>query len=141
MTFKQSKAELIGRRAELIAELFFQDLNPEYVAQPVPHVGYDLLVGFANSRGGINNYIVEVKSTERPVSSLFPLQTKIYNRLANSNIPALLLVVDVKQNQVFYGWLRPEDFEGGSDINTVMIPVTAVDDVVKAELRSQLATR
>lgn len=140
MTIKQSKAQLIARRAELIAELFFQDLNADYVAQPASNAGYDFLVGFANTRGGTNNYIVEVKATERPVTSLFPLETKLYERLANSNIPALLLVVDVKRNQVFYGRLRPESIEGQRDINTVKIPVIAVDDAVRAELRNELSS-
>ncbi len=140
MTIKQSKAQLIARRAELIAELFFQDLNADYVAQPASNAGYDFLVGFANTRGGTNNYIVEVKATERPVTSLFPLETKLYKRLANSNIPALLLVVDVKGNQVFYGRIRPESIEGQRDINIVKIPVIAVDDAVRAGLRNELSS-
>lgn len=140
MTIKPSKAELIGRRAELIAELFFQDLNADYVAQPSSHVGYDYLVGFLNARGGMNNYIVEVKATEKRVSSRFPLQRKHYERLTNSNTPALLLVVNVKENQVFYGSLRPESIEGHDDTDTVMIPVVAVDDALRAELRRQFSS-
>jgi hypothetical protein len=140
MTIKQSKPYIIGRRAELIAELFLQDLNASYVARPTNDVGYDFFVGFPNSKGGINNYVVEIKATERAVPSRFPIQTKLYERLAHSNTPALLLVVDVKQNRLFYALLTPEGIEGRRETHTVMIPVKEIDDVVKKELRRRLSS-
>lgn len=139
MTIERSKPYIIGRRAELIAELFLQDLNPYYVAKPTNDVGYDLFVGFPNTRGGINNFVVEVKATERPVPSRFPIQRKLYELLAHSNIPALLLVVDVKQNRLFYAWLTPPSIEGRRDSHTIMIPVTEVSGAVKEELRQKLS--
>ncbi len=137
MTIKQSKAYMLGRRGELIVELFLQDLGPPFVAKPTTDFGYDFFVGFSNVDGGINNYAVQVKATERPVPSRFPIQTTLYERLAHSNIPALLIVVDVKQNRLFYAWLTPE-CERRRGVHTIMIPVKEVDDIVKEELRKQL---
>jgi len=142
MTNKQSsKAYMVGRRGELIAELFLQDMNPSFVAKPTSDLGYDFLVGFPNTNGGINNYAVQVKATEQPVPSRFPIQTTVYKCLAHSNIPALLIVVDVKQNLLFYAWLTPEITKGRSrETHTIRIPVTEVNDLVKEELRKQLAS-
>ena len=134
-----ANAQIIGRRGELIAELFLQDLHPSFVAKPTPDFGYDFFIGFPNAYGGINNYAVEVKATERPVPSRFSLNTDVYERLANSNIPALLIIVDVKQNRLFYAWLTPQDIEGQQSTHTIKIPVTEVNDIVKEKLRKQLA--
>ncbi|MCP4700821.1 MAG: DUF4365 domain-containing protein [Gammaproteobacteria bacterium] len=139
MNSKQSKAEIIERRGELIAELFLQDLNPSFVAKPTTDFGYDFFIGFPNANGGINNYAVEVKATERPVSSRFSVKTTLYERLAHSNIPALLIVVDVKQNRLFYAWLTHEGTKKRCT-HTTRIPVTEVDDAVKEKLRKQLVS-
>jgi len=139
MTIRQSRPYIIGRRGELIAELFLQDLNPSFVAKPTTDFGYEFFVGFPNSDGGINNYAVEVKATERPVPSSVPISTAIYERLTHSNIPALLLVIDVKQNRLFYSWLKSESTGGSRKVNTIMVPVKEIDDVAKEELRKLLA--
>lgn len=132
------KAEIMGRRGELLAELFLQDLGAEFVARPTADLGYDFFVGFNNSDGGLNVAAVEVKATERPVKSRFPIEKRVFRRLANSNIPVLLLVVDVKENQLFYA--LPDDCTAGEDPggNTVSIPLTLVDETTKRELRHLL---
>ncbi len=139
MTIKNSQTFMTGRRGELIAELFLQDLNPSFVAKPTSDFGYDFYLGFQNANGGINNYAVQVKATSRPVPPRFPLDTELYKFLAHSNIPALLIVVDVKQNKLFYAWLTQE--MGEVDQKTkkmIRIPVTEVNDLVKKELRQKL---
>lgn len=140
MTIKNSQAHMIWRRGELIAELFLQDLNPTFVAKPTSDFGYDFYLGFQNANGGINNYAVQVKATSRPVPSRFPLHTKLYKLLTHSNIPALLIVVDVKQNKLFYAWLSPEMSKNVQETKTtIRIPVTEVNDLVKEELRKKLS--
>jgi len=48
----------------------------------------------------------------------------------------LLLVIDVKQNQYYYTW--PSDHkDGDANRNTVMIPLTRIND----ETRASLVTR
>lgn len=131
---------MVGRRGELMAELFLQDLNPSFVAKPTSDFGYDFYLGFQNPNGGINNYAVQVKATSNPVPPQFPLNTKLFKLLTHSNIPGLLIVADVKQNKLFYAWLTPE--KGNADQegkNIVRIPVTEVNDSVKEELRKKLS--
>lgn len=134
----RQKAELLGRRGELLAELFLQDLGAEFVARPTTDLGYDFFVGFNNSEGGVNIAAVEVKATERPVQQRFPLQRQLFRRLAYSNIPVLLLVANVKENRLFYA--LPGTFSSvvESGASTVSIPVTAVDDTTRNELRHLL---
>ncbi len=131
---KQTKIEHARRRAELLAELFLQELEPRFVAQAtVSDFLYDFFVGFQNPRGGMNTFAVEVKSTERPVNGEFKIPAKVHNLLANSNIPVLLLVIDVKENQLYYAW--PCDHPDVSSLNeTIDIPVIHVDPETKREL-------
>lgn len=132
------KSHIIGRRGELIAELFLQELNPSFVAKPTSDFGYDFFVGFPNIHGGVNNYAVRVQATERPVGSRFPIDKNTCHLLAHSNIPALLVVVDVKQNRLFYAWLTPEISQGDDGAQKVGIPVMEVDDSAKEALRGEL---
>jgi len=139
MTIKKSKADMIKRRGELLTELFLQDMNPSFVAKPTFGLGYDFLIGFPNTSGGINNCAVRVEATERPVPSRFPTDAKKCSLLAHSNIPALLIVADVKQNRLFHARLTPEVTEGSGGVHKVRIPVTELSDLAKEELRRQLA--
>ncbi len=132
-------AEMVGRRAELMAELFLQDLGAEFVARPSAAVGYDFFVGFNNPEGGVNLAAVEVKATDQPVPARFMVQRRLFRRLVNSNIPVLLLVVNVKDNRLFYA-LPASDPPEDSDANTVSIPLTPVDEAAKDELRHLLAS-
>jgi len=136
----RSKAEMLGRRGELLAELFLQDLGADFVARPTADLGYDLFVGFSNPDGGVNIAAVEVKATERPIQSRYPVQKRLFRRLANSNIPVLLLVVNVKENRLFYA--LPGDYAIDEDAaeTTVSIPMTEVDESTKSELRHLLMT-
>jgi len=63
MTESNSQSGLIGRRSELMAELFLQELNPKFLARPTEDFGFDFLVTFKNPKGGLNTYGVEVKGT------------------------------------------------------------------------------
>ncbi len=67
-----------------------------FISSQQVDLSYDFLVGFTNPYGGINNYAVEVKTTECHVGSGYRLNAKQYEILANSNIPVILLVIDVK---------------------------------------------
>lgn len=132
-----SRAERAGRRAELLAEVFFQELEPEFIARPpTPRVGYDLLVGFRNGKSGINTFAVEVKPTERPVGPRFPLPRRTFERLAHSNVPGILLVVDVKRNRLYYAWLRANS--AVREAAAVSVPIVELTDATKPALRRRL---
>jgi hypothetical protein len=134
----RDKSELLGRRGELLAELFLQELGAEFVARPTAELGYDFFVGFNNPDGGLNIAAVQVKATDRPVQSRFAVQKRLYRRLANSNVPVLLLVVNVKENRLFYA--LPDAYAPGEEAstNTVQIPMTPVDETTRDELRHLL---
>jgi hypothetical protein len=135
---------MIGRRGELMAELFLQELGATFIAKSTaPDIPYDFFIGFATANGGLNIYAVEVKATEQPISSRYPLRGRLVGYLANSNIPVLLLIVDVKRNRLYYTWgdsiATTPQYNGGS--LTVMVPVIEIDDSVKTALRDELMTK
>lgn len=137
MTETRSSAAFLGRRGELLAEIFLQGLEPTFLNRPTHDVGYDFFVGFKNSEGGLNTYGVEVKATERAVSSSFVITTHTYRRLISSNFPGLLLVVQVKQNVLFYA-LPQSDCNVISGNKTVTVPVTEINEKTILSLRKRL---
>ena len=135
-----SLKEMVGRRGELLGELFLQELQPEFVARAPSDFGYGFLIGFRNSKGGINNVAVEVKATEKVVGLEYPLQRREYERWAHSNIPILLLVIDVKENRYYYSMLSPEADRVSGDSGTIKIDLTEVTESSKRELLDKLTT-
>jgi len=135
----KSQAEIVARRAELLVELFLQDLGATFVSDPSSATGYDFIVAFQNGEGGTNFSAVEVKATDRPIVHSYPLDTKWYKRLAHSNVPSLLLVVDAKQNRLYHAWPGEGDVKKlNSDARTVRVPVVPIDDAVKEQIRKRL---
>jgi len=137
MNNTRTQAGIVGRRAELMAELFLQDLGATFVSQPTADTGIDFVVAFPNGQGGMNLSAVEVKATEQPVGDFYPLETKWYKRLAHSNVPSLLLVADAKRNQLYFAWPGEEDVN--PSVRTVRVRVTPIDDEVKEQIRGRLA--
>lgn len=135
----QTKTQFIERRAELMTELFLEGLQPRFVARVTnSDFVFDFLISFLNTQGGINTFAVKVKSTEQPVNGKFNLQRALYKTLANSNLPVLLLVVDVKQNQFYYAW--PHDNPELAPVgDLVRVPVSVVDDETIRLLLARMA--
>ena len=138
MTRLTNRTNIAERRAELMAELFLQELDPSFLSQAPNRAdaGYDLLVGFPNKKAGVNTVAVQVKATQRSVTSRAQIPREDFDRLVNSNIPALLLVADVKRNRLYYAWLQAEDGRHGKDF--VSVPVTEVDEEQKKRLSEEL---
>lgn len=136
----KARAEMLGRRGELLAELFLQELGAEFVARPTSDLGYDFLVGFENPEGGVNMAVVEVESTERPVQSHYPVDKRLFRRFAHSNIPVLLLIANVKENRLFYALFGSFAPKTESTASKVSIPLTPLDGSAKDELRELLAS-
>jgi hypothetical protein len=133
-----SHAEFVGRRSELLAELFLQELEPRFLSRPSADLGFDFLVGFANPDGGVNTFAVEVKSTEQAISSPFPIDKKSYLRLVSSNLPGLLLAVDVKQNKLFCAWPERDSADLIGWSAKIKGPVIEINDATKNDLRKRL---
>jgi len=136
MNNTKSQAEIAARRAELLVELFLQDLGATFVSDPRADTGYDFIVAFPNGKGGTNFSAVEVKATDRPIGHSYPLNKRWYKRLAHSNVPSLLLVVDAKQNRLYHAWLGEGEMK--TDARTVRVPVVPIDDAVKEQIRERL---
>jgi hypothetical protein len=120
-----------------MAELFLQDFEPKIVARPEDEYSYDFLASFENDKGGINTVGVIVKATDKAVPLKYSLDRKLYKRLVHSNLPGLLLVVDVKQNKVFFWWPQKIESAENSTARSVTIPVTEADDSIKHRLRKR----
>lgn len=135
MSTSISRTNLAGRRSELLAELFLEELDPVFVSRPTEDLGYDLLVGFSNQKGGINTFAVLVKHTEHAPALRFPISQSTLNRFAHSNIPGLLLVTDVKENLLYYGWLNR--FGSNGNRSAASVPLTKIDDIAKCDLHKE----
>ena len=133
----QSQIEFVEHRGELMAELFLEDLKPHFVARPTTDLGYDLLATFKNNKGGLNMLGVVVKAIEHDPGQRFALKRHLHKFLSNSNIPGILLVIDVKHNRLFY-W-RPDPAAGIPKAASVSVPITEIDDHRKRNLRKSLA--
>jgi Domain of unknown function (DUF4365) len=133
------KGGYIGRRGELLAELFLTDLSPDMIDKTGPRdTGIDFFVRFRNDRGGTNTFGVEVKSTELPVRSTFTMDRKSYANLAYSNVPTLLLLVNVKLNKLYYAWV--DRYQLDRDAANVRVRFREIDDHVKLTLRRQMTS-
>jgi hypothetical protein len=139
MNGMKSQLEWIDRRAELLAELFLQELEPEFLARPTADFGYDFFAGFRNPRGGINIIAVEVKSTQKVTSNLIEVAKTKYVQWANSNLPVLLLVVDVKQSEYYFAWPNPDAPDQHQRSDRIHVSLVRIDDKSKGELRNRLA--
>ena len=113
----------VVRRVELLAELFLQELAPVSLGR----ASDDFVVGFENPRGGTNNFIVVVKSSERVMGDRFEVPAEVYRRWANSSPPVLLLVADVKRNDFYFAWPSPE-FASDSPTRSVSVNLAKIDD-------------
>lgn len=117
----------IQRRSEAMAELFLEELGA--VARSTDELGYDYLVTVKGKHGRVNTFGIEVKGTESNPISSFRNKKELYRSLTFSNIPGFLLVVDVKNNRLYYGW---------PDHVTQTIPLHEVNQKTTTELRKRL---
>lgn len=125
-----------------MAELFLQDLSPQFLVRPVePDFLFDFMMGFANPNGGVNTIVVEVKAVERPVADEYVLSQALYEKLANSNVPAILLVVDVKLKQFYFAWLNDHKARRKpANGTTVRVPMTLINESTRAELIKRMSS-
>jgi hypothetical protein len=107
---KREEPWYVGRRAELLALQFLQELGASIwaVAEGAKDRSFDAIASFLTKDQQSRIAAIEVKSTQQPVGKEFRFQENLkYIRASqHSNVPVLFLVVDVKQNQVYYGWAR-----------------------------------
>ena len=136
--------ELLGRRGQLLAELFLQDLKPQHLLEvTTPRAAYDYFVGFKTKSGATVTIAVEVKATQHPVRDHFMLITtrSHLDTLTRSNLPVLIIAVDVKKNQLFFSWASDIDPHKSSELRNhcrINLPVKEANDATKAELLARI---
>src|SRR5690349_18413059 len=102
-----SLPDYVERRAEILAEFFLRDLNPKFLAQATfQGAVWDYMAAFQSKKGKLINITVEVKGTENLIRDefIFPASPQQVNQFVNSNLPVLILVVDVKTNSFAWNW-------------------------------------
>jgi hypothetical protein len=133
---KEIHSELLSRRAELMVELFLQELNPAFIAQPSRDIGFDYLVSFPSRRGSSNTFGVAVKATTKHDAPVFAVSKRMYNQLAHSNSSAFLLVADVKQNKLYFGF--PPKIDTRKTGSTIDVPLTQINSQTRKDLYKRL---
>jgi hypothetical protein len=109
--------QFIERRGMLLAELFLQKLKPlNFLQETGSDRRLDYLLGFRTGAGRIVVIGVEVKSTDEPVPNpyQFYLAKPELQALTDTNLTILVVVVDVKKSEAFFGW--------GSQIEVIRDP-------------------
>lgn len=96
----------IQQRAAFLAEFFLRELNPKFLAQAsFQGAVWDYLAAFKGKEGKLVNIAIQVKGTEAPILSehVFPGPPNWMGSV-NSNLPILVVVVDVKTNSLAWNW-------------------------------------
>lgn len=132
-----SRAEMISRRAELLAEMFLEELGAKVTNSP--SLMADYLAFFESAPESVQIVAIQVEAIETPLPDVFPLKTSILNRAAGFNVPTLLLVIDVKLKRIAFAWLdeiarTPERTAKKSE---VLIPLKDAE-VCREEIQERL---
>ena len=104
MTDKKRKTWYVGDRGELLAQIFLDDLSPISVSRSGDNNLFDYTVTFAAPNGTLRLIAVEVKATERPIKDKYAFSLDLIRKLSSINVPVLILVVNVKDNAIYYTW-------------------------------------
>ena len=88
----------------LLAQEFLFELGAISVDLASQKLGFDYLAVFRDDRSS-KIIAVEVKATEDDITGRYRLNRSSYYRLRETNIPVLLVVVNVKQNRLFFEWI------------------------------------
>jgi hypothetical protein len=138
-----TKHEIIWRRGKLLAELFLQDLQPQNLMEVSDNPIFDYFAGFRTKAGALITIGVQVKATEQPIRDAYPLQVSRprLEDFTNSNIPVLFLIVDVKENQIFFAWasaIDPRKAAHTTALRVVKLPVKKADAPARAQLMHEI---
>lgn len=97
----------VQRRGELLAEQFLLDLQPDdIIANSSAAYPFDFIACFTKPNGSTVLIGVEVKTTQQKIDDRYPFPAEQATKLINSNIPILVVVVNVKANEVYFNWIE-----------------------------------
>ena len=90
-----------------MAEQFLLGLKPDYVTEMSDSdLGFDYMAFFTKPDKSPVAIAVEVKTTERGVNGRYAFPSAQLNRLFHANLPVLILVIDVKNNEIYFNWIK-----------------------------------
>jgi hypothetical protein len=102
-----TKPWYVDRRGKLLAELFLHQLEPDFVGDAGKEdIPFDYFVTISTPEKQIKTIAVFVQTTEEEIRNPWQVyfKEKVVPALQNSNIPVLLLIIDVKRGKVFFNW-------------------------------------
>lgn len=98
-----AKDEIIAQRGEFLAQSFLLDCGARLIESP--DLAVDYLALFRENDESFQIAGVELETTERPLPDAITISAGLIARAARSNVPTLLLVIDVKLNKFAFAWL------------------------------------
>jgi hypothetical protein len=105
MTTSANSKPHVARRAELLAQLFLEDMQPVTLLETTPdNCDFDFLLGLETPGHGVRHFAVEVKAVEnltRPEVTV-SMPAKAISHWRGSNLPLVFLIVDAKQNRYYF---------------------------------------
>lgn len=103
----ESKTWYIAQRGELLAQEFLVELGAFFVASlEQADIGIDYMAFFEKDKNKIVTIGVEIKATEREVNNKYTMSSSLIRRLQSLNIPVLIIISNVKHNEIFFNWAR-----------------------------------
>lgn len=107
MITKQKETWYVARRGELLAEQFLLGLKPDYVTEMRDSdLGFDYMAFFTKPDKSPVAIAVQVKTTERSIQGKYAFPAAQLGRLFYANLPVLILVIDVKNNEIYFNWIK-----------------------------------
>ena len=102
---KESRTWYLVQRGALLAQEFLLELGARYVASLEDvDVGLDFLAFFPKDDETDKIIAIEVKATEQELNGRYTMPASHLVRLQTMNVPTLIIVTDVKRNEIYFSW-------------------------------------
>jgi hypothetical protein len=98
----------VTKRGELLTKEFLFEIEPDdliYTGDHADHL-FDYMALFLKPDGSPVTIAIAVKATEEEIEGAYPFKVSDLEKFKNSNIPVLILVIDVKRNKFFLTWAK-----------------------------------
>jgi hypothetical protein len=123
-----------ARRAELLAELFLQDLRPSALEKTSEASDFDYLVSI-RSQQTTNLFAVEVRAWQDQPRKTYTMKYSRFRRLALLSTPCMLLIADTQNSDLYYSWVTTLSVTHDK-IDKKRIPVVRITPSTRNEIFS-----
>ena len=98
----------ITKRGELLTKQLLFELAPDDLIYTGDHAEplFNYMALLLKPDGSPVTIAIAVKATEEEIQGIYPFKVSDLEKFKNSNIPVLILVIDVKRNQLFFNWAK-----------------------------------